>query len=330
MLTPPDDEDDGYGDEDEYGDEMDYDEEGLSSHGDDNVSDEDEEIGEMGPIEGLDGDRVLEVIVGDDDDDMDEDEDEDETSAESDDGDDDMGSDEFGDEEDRVEIAVEENDLMEDDGNPEWESATDSIDEDGEALGFDAEGPGMDDDMHHHHHHHHHGLSDNEILGNITRAVIGGETDFDPDDVDDLGETYMDDGREDDGRFPPFFPPAPSVSFLSDKSTKQRTKRMRTSTMTSIPTTRTILVSRSRQPSPGLLTLRGCSLTFNTDPVPAMMPPGLGWDTLMVDPPQLPTNAHANRRHRQRGNAFGQGWTLAPTPRDFTGMAGPPQALVTL
>lgn len=197
KLTAPDDEDDGYGDEDDYGDEMDYDDEGLSSHEDDNVSDEDEEIGEMGPIEGLHGDPVLEVIVGDEGD-MDEDDDEEDTSEESDE-DEDMGSDEFEDEEDRVEIAVEENDLMEDDGNPEWESATDS-DDDGDAIGFDEEVD--DDELHHHHHHHHHGhLSDGEILGNITRAVIGAETDFDPDDVDDLGDAYMDDGHEDDGMF---------------------------------------------------------------------------------------------------------------------------------
>lgn len=205
MLTLSEDEDDGYGDEDEYGDEMDYDEDGLSSHDDDNVSDDDEELGEMGPIEGLHGDPVLEVIVGDDED-MDGDEDEEDTSAESDEDDDEMGSDEFEDEEDRVQIAVEENDLMEDDGNPEWESATESHDEDDEALGFDAEGPMLDDDLHHHHHHHHghHGhLSDGEILGNITRAVIGGDTDFEPDDVDDLGDAYMDDGREDDGKFFP-------------------------------------------------------------------------------------------------------------------------------
>lgn len=59
------------------------------------------------------------------------------------------------------------------------------------------------------------------------------------------------------------------------------------------------------------------------DPAPAMMPPALGWDTLMVDPPQghLAANAQASRRHRHRGNVFGQGWTLAPTPRDFTGTA---------
>lgn len=174
---------------------MDYDDEGMSGHEDD-VSDDDEELGEMGPIEGLHGDPVLEVIV-DDDDEMDEDDEDDDTSEES---DEDMDSDEFEDQEDRVEIAVEEDDLMEDDGNPEWESATDSEDEDGEALGFDAEDPHLDDDHHHHHHHHH--LTDGDILGNITRAVIGAGADFDPDDVDDLGDGYLDDGRDDDGSYP--------------------------------------------------------------------------------------------------------------------------------
>lgn len=195
VLTVSDDEDDGYGDEDDYGDEMDYDDEGMSGHDDDDVSDDDEEeLGEMGPIEGLHGDPVLEVIV-DEDDDMDEDDEDEDTSEES---DEDMDSDEFEDQEDRVEIAVEEDDLMEDDGNPDWESATDSDEEDGEALGFDAEDPHLDDDHHHHHHHH---LTDGDILGNITRAVIGAGADFDPDDVDDLGDGYMDDGRDDDGSY---------------------------------------------------------------------------------------------------------------------------------
>lgn len=218
---------------------MDYDDEGLSSHDEDNVSDEDEELGEMGPIEGLHGDPVLEVIVGDEDE-MDEDDDDEDTSDESDDDDEDMDSDEFEDEEDRVQIAVEENDLMEDDGNPEWESATDSDEDDDEALGFDAEGPILDDDLHHHHHHHHHHhLSDGEILGNITRAVIGAETDFDPDDVDDLGDAYMDDGRDDDGMclFVTFLP-----GLRGRLTFNQKMKRTRTLTMMNILTMRTILV----------------------------------------------------------------------------------------
>ncbi|KAJ5273410.1 hypothetical protein N7478_008535 [Penicillium angulare] len=75
--------------EDEYDDEMDYDEEVVEDDGE-VVSDEDEDAGGMGPIEGLSGDAV-EVIIDDEADEDDEDEEDDHSDME----DDDMYADEI-------------------------------------------------------------------------------------------------------------------------------------------------------------------------------------------------------------------------------------------
>jgi E3 ubiquitin-protein ligase HUWE1 len=170
----------------------------LSSHRDENISEDDDELTGMGPIEGLHGDPILQVIVGEEDDDMDDDEDDEDTSVDSED-DEDMNSDDYDDQEDRVEIAIEEGDLMDDDGNPDWESA-DSEDEE-DVMDYDVEGHDLDEhDLHGGH------IHDGDLLGNLTRAVMGGEHDFGPDDVDDLGDGYIDEGRDDDGKLIVLFP----------------------------------------------------------------------------------------------------------------------------
>jgi E3 ubiquitin-protein ligase HUWE1 len=114
---------------DEYGEEMDYDEYeegGPGMHEGDVVSDEDDDIDGMGPIEGLPGDIDVEVDMdedesGDDDDDSDMDE------ADSDEGDDIEIIDEItGDDEN---ASMEEDDDDEDDDEEDWD---DDDDDDGE------------------------------------------------------------------------------------------------------------------------------------------------------------------------------------------------------
>lgn len=180
------DEDDEMDYEDEYPDELDYGDE-MSQDGEEDVSDDDEELGdmgEMGEIEGLPGHPVgVEVIMDDDDDDEDEDEDEDmeddddlsEDDDDEEDDDDDMG-DLDADIEDRIEIVDEEGNPVDDDGAPGWESETDDEDngdEDEDGQDYDDgvqdldELANMDNPMrmhelldgdidggHHHHHHH--------------------------------------------------------------------------------------------------------------------------------------------------------------------------------
>lgn len=186
------DEDDEMDYEDEYPEELDYGDE-MSQDGEEDVSDDDEELGEMGDmgeIEGLPGHPVgVEVIMGDDDDeDEDEDEDmEDDDDLSEDDDDDEDDEDDMGDLdadiEDRIEIVDDEGNPVADDGAPGWESETDDEDngdeDDDDGPDYDdgvqdlAELADMDDPMrmhelidgadmdgHHHHHHHHHILAE--------------------------------------------------------------------------------------------------------------------------------------------------------------------------
>ena len=199
ILTAPDD-DDMYDDE-AYEDELDYGDE-MSQDGEDNPSDEDEDLGEMGEIEGLPGDPgVVEVIMNDDDEmddddeDMDED-DEDDEGSDDDDDDDDVDSDDMDELEDRIEIVDEEGNAIEDDGNSGWESDTDEDDEEGqEELDYEAEAQDL-------HEAQIHGMHEGSQMANfpqIIRAAMNGE-EIDGEDVlrelDD--QHYVDDG-EDDG-----------------------------------------------------------------------------------------------------------------------------------
>lgn len=119
--------------DDEYGDEMEYEEE-ASFDGEENVSDEDEDVEGMegmegiGHIEGLPGELgVVEVTMEDDDEDDDDmDEDDDEMSDED---DDEGDSDDMEDMDDQIEIVDDEGNPVEDDGASGWESETDDPEE---------------------------------------------------------------------------------------------------------------------------------------------------------------------------------------------------------
>lgn len=133
--------------EDDYADELDYGDE-MSQDGEEDVSDEDEELGEMGEIEGLPGHPVgVEVIMDDDDDDEDADEDEDEDMEDDDEPSDDEDEDDDEDDdledlediEDRIEIVDEAGNPLGDDGDDGWESETDEedVDDDDGAHDYD-------------------------------------------------------------------------------------------------------------------------------------------------------------------------------------------------
>ncbi|KAK4176374.1 putative E3 ubiquitin-protein ligase TOM1-like protein [Triangularia setosa] len=198
LLMGPD--DDEMYDEEVYEDELDYGDE-MSQDEEDNPSDEDEEeLGEMGEIEGLPGDPgVVEVIMGEDDDedeDMDEDDDEDESDE---DDEDEVGSEDMEDDEDQVEIMDEEGNPIGDDGDDGWESETDEEDEEGEEeLDYEAEAQNLHDA-------HAHGMHELEELESMTRHLFelrGAAVDADELDGEDIhefdDEHYMDDGPEDD------------------------------------------------------------------------------------------------------------------------------------
>ncbi|PSR97292.1 hypothetical protein BD289DRAFT_106785 [Coniella lustricola] len=196
--------------EDEFPDELDYGDE-MSQDGEEDVSDEDEELGEMGEIEGLPGHPVgVEVIMEDDDDEDHDDEDMDEDSEDDDSEDDDDGPSEDidGDLEDRIEIVDEDGNPIDDDGAPGWEDETsDDEDVDGEDDEEDY-GDGVQDldeladmpaqlhglhdliegagDLNGHHHHHHHILADDGFGFGVER--------FD----DDVEEDDEDEEEEDD------------------------------------------------------------------------------------------------------------------------------------
>ncbi|OHE97086.1 HECT-domain-containing protein [Colletotrichum orchidophilum] len=174
--------------DDDYGDELDYGDEDVSDDGEDGVSDEDEELGEMGHIEGLHGDPgVVEVIMGDEDDDMDEDDDESE--------DDDMDSDDMEEMDEHIdvveEIVDEDGNPLEDDGASDWESESEEEDdEDEEDIDYEAEAQDLEEA-------HMHGMESGDIIDNLARAVMDPE-DYEGDDMDDLGDHYIDDGRDEE------------------------------------------------------------------------------------------------------------------------------------
>ncbi|KAL2880471.1 E3 ubiquitin-protein ligase tom1 [Colletotrichum sp. CLE4] len=174
--------------DDDYGDELDYGEEEVSDDGEDGVSDEDEELGEMGHIEGLHGDPgVVEVIMGDEDDDMDEDDDDSE--------DDEMDSDDMDDMDEHIdvveEIVDEDGNPIEDDGASDWESESEEEEEeDDEDIDYEAEAQDREEA-------HVHGMESEDIIENLARAVMDPD-DYEGDDMDDLGDHYIDDGRDED------------------------------------------------------------------------------------------------------------------------------------
>ncbi|KAH6682847.1 hypothetical protein B0J14DRAFT_647073 [Halenospora varia] len=146
----------------EYDEEMDYEEE--PGDAEDNISDEDDEIEGMGPIEGLSGDHGVDVEVI-----MDDDDDEDDEDGSSDDDEDHDSEDDDA----RVEIIDEAGNVQEigvEDDMDDWES-DDNDDDDGDEE--DYEGHTADQEEHELH-----GLGGMDMaagqLGHIVRA-LGGE-----------------------------------------------------------------------------------------------------------------------------------------------------------
>ena len=192
------DEDEEDDDEDMYGDdyddeEMDYGEDDISDV-QDNISDDDD-LSDMGEIEGLPGQQgVVEVIMGEDDEDDDsEDDDEDD---DDDDDDDDIDSADMEDIEDQVEIVDEDGNPIDDDGNSGWESEShDEDDEDADEDELDYEGEVQDEDEAHIH-----GMGPGDLIDGMARAIMGGNDLYDPDLMDGLDDHYIDDGHDDDGK----------------------------------------------------------------------------------------------------------------------------------
>ncbi|KAK0747675.1 hypothetical protein B0T21DRAFT_343426 [Apiosordaria backusii] len=198
------DDDDEMYDEEVYEDELDYGDE-MSQDEEDNPSDEDEEeLGEMGEIEGLPGDPgVVEVIMGEDDDedeDMDEDDDDDDDGSDEDD-DDEVGSEDMQDVEDQIEIMDEEGNAIDDDGDDGWESETDEGDEEGEEeLDYEAEAQNLHDT---HAESMHQRLREIEAMNRhrfeLRREAAVGAGELDGEDILEFDdEHYMDEGPEDD------------------------------------------------------------------------------------------------------------------------------------
>lgn len=136
------DDDDMFDDDDQYDEELDYGDD-MSQDGEDNPSDDDEELGEMGPIEGLSGEPgVVEVIMGEDDEDEDDEDmdEDDEEDPSDDDGEGELDSDDMEDVEEQIQVVDEEGNPMEDDGADGWEDDTDEEDEqDEDEIDFEAE-----------------------------------------------------------------------------------------------------------------------------------------------------------------------------------------------
>lgn len=131
--------------EDGYGDEMEYEEEPEDDE--DNISEEDEDIEGIGPIEGLSGDHNLEVevVMDDDDDDDDEDDDDEESDSDDDSEDDDA----------RVEIIDEAGNIQEiggEEGMEDWEDddgEDDDEEDDGEEEDYDGHTQDADEEQIH-------------------------------------------------------------------------------------------------------------------------------------------------------------------------------------
>ncbi|KAH6996749.1 hypothetical protein EDB80DRAFT_132055 [Ilyonectria destructans] len=180
------DEDEDDDDEDMYGDEydddeMDYGEDDMSEDAEDNISDEDEELSQMGEIEGLHGDPgVVDVIMDDDDD---------EEDSEDEDDDDEVDSEDMEDVEDQVEIIDEDGNPIDDDGNSGWESAS----HDGNDEEVDEDDLDYDADVHQQHIE----IGPGDLIGGMARAIMGGEG-YDPDLMDGLDDHYLDEGHDED------------------------------------------------------------------------------------------------------------------------------------
>jgi E3 ubiquitin-protein ligase HUWE1 len=184
-------------DDDQYDEELDYGDD-MSQDGEDNPSDDDEELGEMGPIEGLSGEPgVVEVIMGeneDDDEDMDEDDDDEPTDEDE---DDELDSDDMEDVEDQIEVVDEEGNPMDDDGASGWESGTDEDDEEDEdEIDFEAEAQ----DLHQAHMHEFHEARTLSPFPSDLRAAMEADG-MDEEQIQAFQDDYLEDGVDEEGEF---------------------------------------------------------------------------------------------------------------------------------
>ena len=186
------DDDDMY-DDDQYDEELDYGDD-MSQDGEDNPSDDDEDLGEMGPIEGLSGEPgVVEVIMGENEDDDDMDEDDDEPTDEDD--EDELDSDDMEDVEDQIEVVDEEGNPIDDDGASGWESGTDEEDEEDEdEIDFEAEAQ----DLHEAHMHEFHEARTLSPFPSDIRAAMEADG-MDEGDIQAFEDDYLEDGLDEDG-----------------------------------------------------------------------------------------------------------------------------------
>ncbi|KAK4455659.1 hypothetical protein QBC34DRAFT_72580 [Podospora aff. communis PSN243] len=189
-----DEDDDDMYDDDHYDEEVDY-EDDMSQDGEDNPSDDDEELGEMGPIEGLSGEPgVVEVIMGENEDD-DEDMDEDDDDRSSDVDEDELHSHDMQDVEDRIQVMDDEGNPMEDDGASAWESGTDEEDEEDEdEIDFEAE---AQDHLHEAHMHEFHEARTLSPFADNLRAVMEADA-LDAGDMQAFEDGYLEDGADED------------------------------------------------------------------------------------------------------------------------------------
>ncbi|KAK7980336.1 hypothetical protein PG989_012793 [Apiospora arundinis] len=187
--------------DDEYDDEMEYDD-NQSLDGEENVSDEDEDVEGMGPIEGLPGDLAVVDVTMDEDEDEDEDDEMDDSDDDMSEDDDDMDSEDMGDIEDRIHIVDDDGNPVEDDGASGWESETDEDEHDGEEdddIDYEAEAQDLEEA-------HIHGLDDvGGIVGGRLGHMLqhhmgeGHDEDFDGhDEIHNIGNNYGAEDEEDE------------------------------------------------------------------------------------------------------------------------------------
>ncbi|KAK0651421.1 hypothetical protein B0T16DRAFT_434573 [Cercophora newfieldiana] len=180
--------DEGYDEELDYGDDM-------SQDGEDNPSDDEEDLGEMGPIEGLSGEPgVVEVIMGENEDDDEDMDDEDNDESSDDDEGDELDSDDMEEVEEQIEVVDEEGNPMDDDGASGWESGTDEEDEEDEdEIDYEAEAQ----DLHEAHMHDFHVVRTLSPFSGDLRAVMEGGG-MDAEAIQAFEEEYLDEAADED------------------------------------------------------------------------------------------------------------------------------------
>ena len=169
---------------DAYDETIEYEEEVLSADGENDISeDEDEDLGEMGPMEGLPGDSdIIQGVIDDEDDGDDGGDDSMDEDEDSPDDDDEAASEAM----DELEEIVDEVGEAMHDGGSEWESDS-SEEDDGEAADFD-EAQGLDE------------MAGDELgrFENIVRAAMNAD-DLGGAEISNFDDQYGEEGPDEDG-----------------------------------------------------------------------------------------------------------------------------------